>query len=605
MDQSFLSLGDMITFIGLIVAVYQLAKPRYVLIWKLSSKLLKSLAIILLIAGYLSPLIAIITPDIKNLNIFWATLSLGQLLQVVGFLLITFGSLVVAYIYSRFNRSHLLTVLPKFKPTMHKYPKKNWRVFNFQLERSKFVTTRSAKKFYRITSVYLVRGHVEEVVEVIHYNLKSLISSAQQYSPDRFRVDDDAERKPAKQNGSNYTFETLYQILTDDIAMKHVCTSNRPFLHAIVWADSNYNGWHRNELSSILHSSIVKHLAINHGSYLYTQKDTHNGSARFANIYDLLTDDEVVKRQHIIPGQLTWNVSKSDVPLDEYAEALFQLAERMIDSYKRQPNGELLSNIRAILDQLFGSMSGVSRILAFDKDIPKSVTTNFLIKLNTAMHTGLLFKDDDPDNFKTNDAEIKSKNEQHTFDQKTLTGLLAHKVYDLIEDLIVLFRDTTDPDDELRRTIYSFVRLHVETPVAQRYEELLWERLFDKAVEGKLEIASNIQGFHPNVLRFMIGWLAPNGSFLDKVGADARNRLMGIMANELKDVLLNDKKMSNDEPMIDVLLPQNVKAVPNKKNKTVKYYRVDEKGKRKLIDLKAKTTVASASDIAKKPRKRK
>jgi hypothetical protein len=98
MDLSFLSLGDMLTFIGLIVAVYQLAKPRYVLVWKLSSVLLKSLATILLIGGYLSPLAAIIAPEVKDLHILWMTLSLGELLQTVGFLLITLGSLIVIYI---------------------------------------------------------------------------------------------------------------------------------------------------------------------------------------------------------------------------------------------------------------------------------------------------------------------------------------------------------------------------------------------------------------------------------------------------------------------------------------------------------------------------
>jgi hypothetical protein len=148
--------------------------------------------------------------------------------------------------------------------------------------------------------------------------------------------------------------------------MKHICTNNRPFLHAIVWHENQYSGWRNNEFSRILYSNLVKHLAINHDSYLYTQKDTSSGSARYANIYDLLTNDKIIRRQHIIPSQLTWSVSKTSVPLDEYADALFKLAERMIDSYKKKSHTELLSNIRAILNQLFGDTSGVSRVVGFD-----------------------------------------------------------------------------------------------------------------------------------------------------------------------------------------------------------------------------------------------
>jgi hypothetical protein len=170
---------------------------------------------------------------------------------------------------------------------------------------------------------------------------------------------------------------------------------------------------------------------------------------------------------------------------------------------------------------------------------------------------------------------------------------LAHKVYDLIEDLTVLFRRTDNPDEELRYAVHYFISLHVDTTVANRYQELLWERLFDKAVEGKLEIASNLQGFYPNVLRFIIYYLAPRSNFRNKTCADARNRLMGIMANELKDALLNDKKMSNDEPMKDVLLPANIKAVPDKKKKTVKYYVVDDRGKEKLMDTSQAATIDS------------
>jgi hypothetical protein len=61
--------------------------------------------------------------------------------------------------------------------------------------------------------------------------------------------------------------------------------------------------------------------------------------------------------------------------------------------------------------------------------------------------------------------------------------------------------------------------------------------------------------------------------------------MKSIMAKELKEALLAGKKMTDDEPMQDALLPSNIEAVINKSKKTVKYYYVDKKGKKTAIDL--------------------
>lgn len=96
----------------------------------------------------------------------------------------------------------------------------------------------------------------------------------------------------------------------------------------------------------------------------------------------------------------------------------------------------------------------------------------------------------------TSDAELKSENTRGTYDQKTLTGLMAHKVFELIEDLTILYQDTDDPDGNLFREAHSYVSLYCETPVASRYEELLWERLWDKAIDGKIEqYSTNMAGY--------------------------------------------------------------------------------------------------------------
>lgn len=591
MFEHYLTLGDMLTFVGLIVAVFQLVKPRYSLIWKLSSNILKSTAITLLVIGYLSPLASILIPDTK---VLWDGLTLDQLLQVAGFVAITLGLLIVVYIYSRFNYCHLVIGVTKHRLHFNKYPKKKWRNLHIQVERKKVITTRSAKKFYRITSLFLVRGHVEEVVEITRLNLKSLVHSARQYTPERFRLPDEETREPAKPNGSNYSYETLYQLLTDQTVMKHVCTNNRFFLHAIVECEiDDSDGSMLNEFASVLYDNLVEHLVLNSNSFLYTQKDANSGSARFANVYDLLTDDKIIRTQRIIPSMLTWNVTKTDVPFDEYTDVLLKLLERMIDSYKKQPgSNELLANIRQAFNQLVGD-DGITRRLAYDKkarqqfedDHIGSMAYKVFSKIHLAVSTGLLYRDDDPDSFKTNEAELKSENKRGAYDQTTLTGLFAYKVYELVEDLTVFFQDTDDPNEGVRRELFNYLTIHVDTPLANRYKDLVYERLFDKAVYGKLEIAANIEGYYPNVLRPLISFLAPFNNHLDDAEARAQVKLMSIMDNALKDALLANKMMTDDKPMKEVLLPSNITVTINKTKKTVKYYHTNSKGKKTLIEL--------------------
>lgn len=591
MNQSLLSLGDMLTFVGLIIAALQLIKPRYSLIWKLSDNLIKTLAVTLLAIGYLLPLVSILVPDTE---VLWDGLTLNSFLQVVGFVAITSGLMILVYIYSRFNYRHLVTVIPKFRFHFQRYPQKKWRNLYFQVERDKIITKNSAKKFYEITSMFLARGYVEEVVEITRHNLKSLVLSAGQYASERFRFPDEENKERPKLNGANYAYEILYQLLTDQAVMKHVCTNNRLFLHAIVECEIDDSGSPRNEFASVLYSNIIEHLVLNSNSFIYTQKDAYNGTARFANVYDLLTDDKIIKRQNIVPSMLTWKVGKTDVPFDEYTDVLLKLLERMVSGYKKQPgNADLLSNIRQIFDQLIGN-NGITRRLAYDKkarehyadDTIRSMGYKVFSKIESALTTDLLFSDDDPNVFKNNNTELKSENKRGAYHQATLTGLFAHKVYELIEDLTVFYRNTDDSDGDLLREAYPYISIDADTPVANRYRELLWEWLFDKAVDGKIkQYSTNIAGYYPNVFRFIVKCLVPFTDYQIEHNQWAVSRLKSIMANELKDALLSGKKMVNGEPMEKVLLSSNVEVEINQEEKTIQYYYVDSKDKKTKIDL--------------------
>lgn len=591
-QQSFLSLGDMLTFIGLIVAVYQLTKPRYLLIWKLSNAILKLLAVLLLSLGYLMPFAAIIAPTVNNIPVFWTELSLSQLLEVSGFASITLGVLIVAFIYSRFNRTHLLFSYNRYKFFFYKYPKKNWLNFQFRVERSKTITTRSAKKFYSITSTFLVRGHIEEVVEMFHANLLPIVRAARQYNPQRFRVNDDSDNMEEKVIGSNYAFEMMLQLLTDDAVMRHICTANRPFLHRIVWSEINTsNGAMGGEFANILYPNLLEHLLKNSNSFLYGQKDDYNGSARFASIYELLTDDKIISRQHIIPGQLTWQISKTDVPMDAYVEVLAKLLERLIDSYKKNQDQTVLVNIRAIVDQVMGR-NGVTSRIAFDKkareryanDIANSVEANILrtIELNIVHN---LYRHDDPDTFTNNENELAAKNEESEYDHTTLTGFMAHKVCEVIEEMTTLHHSSEYRDDMVRRSIYDFAHSYSNSKLATRFSELVYERLLDKAAYGKLEITPNLKGYYPNVMRGLLDHLTPFGTGRDKVISGAQEKMKYIMGKELKEALLEGRKMNNDELMKDVLIPDSVHVTINKSKKTVTYYSVNSKGKKRKLDI--------------------
>jgi hypothetical protein len=594
MNITALTLGDMLAFVGLIVAALALAKPRYILIWRITKLWIKIVAVVILVIGYASPLISMLVPEINNI---WDGLSLRALIQASGFIAITLGLALVGFIFSGFNYRHLLTQYTKFNTQHHRFPKKKWHNWYLRVERQRVITKRSARKFFRVCSIFVMRGNYEEVAELVRMNMRPLVRSASQYNRYWDRGGDENIERP-KENGSNYSFELLYQLLTDKAFMKHVVTNNRFFIHAIVEAeyDNNEHSYH-NQFGEMMYPELVGHLIYNKDSFLYTQRDTFIGSARFANVYDLITDENITRRQGIFPSQLTWNLEKTDTPLDEYADVLINLLERMINSYKENPGSkDLLDNIRTALKSLVGT-DGVVRRLAYDQMERKaygesgihSQISKVLLHVHTAFSSRLLFNGDDPESFTKNEQELAAKNHRSIYDEDTLTSLMAHACYDLMEDYTVLFSDTDDPDGTMRREAMPFLFQSDTKPLAVLFEKLFWERMFDKAVVGDLEIATNIAGYYPNMLRFIIDYFVPFDSGFHRHNTlnDEINRLKGIMSNELKDALLANKKMG-DKLMKDVLLPPDVKVVMNQKNKTVTYYYVNSKGVRKLVSLKEK-----------------
>jgi len=601
----------MLAFIGLIIAALALAKPRYILIWRITKRWVKATAVTILIIGYLSPFISMLLPDVDG---FWDGLSSQSFIQACGFVVITVGLIIIAYIFSGFNYRHLLTQYTNFNFQHNRFPKKRWRNFYFQIERKKIVTKRSARKFYRVCSIFLMRGNYEEVAELVRMNMHPLVRSASQYDRywERSMSDDSENEKRPKERGSLYSFELLYQLLTDKEFMKYVVINNRFFIHAIVEAEfaSNENSYH-NQFGEMLYPELIGHLIYNRNSFLYTQKDTYNGSARFANVYDLLTDENITRRLKIIPGQLTWNLQKTDTPLDEYADVLINIIERLIKSYKSQPGStDLLDNIRIALKGLVGS-DGIVRRLAYDQMERKaygesgihSQVSKVLLHIHTAFSSRLLFNGNDPESFNKNTNELAAKNHDSIYDEDTLTSLMAHACYDLLEDYTVLFSDTEDPDGTMRRESMPFLFQSDSKPLAVLFEKLLWERMFDKAVKGELEIGTNLDGSYPNMLRFIIDYFVPFDSGYHRhnnLNAEI-NELKRIMSSELRDALLMGKKMSNGEFMKDVLLPPDVKVVVSQKNKTVTYYYVNSKGERKLVSLKEKPKTPTVEASTKPP----
>ncbi len=589
----YLTLGDMLTFFGLILAVIGLIKPWYMLVWSLTNKFIKYTAVSFLAIGYFLPLASVLIHDTKHA--VFDGLTLDHLLQVIGFIAITLGLLIGAYLYTHFNYSHLIKNKTIYKFNFNKYPKNKWTVLNLQIERTRLATTRSAEKFWHVTSEFLARGYIQEVVEVTRVNLKPLVYSALKYYPALpNNLTGQEDKKSPSPNGTNYTFETLYRILTDETVMKHICTKNRFFLHRITDLEVKLGKAYQSELARVLYPNIVKHLVLNQDSFLYTEKDKHNGIARVANVYDMLANDDIVRRQIIIPSQLTWYVSKTDIPLDAYADVISRLLQPIIESYKKQPNNKVLQNIRAILDVLMGDLGSLVSIIAGDRkarrryadDITNSVEANII----RTIHLNIIndfFKDSDPDSFKNNTKEIKAENKKNIFEQDTFTGLVAQEVYELIESLTILFENVTEPDENMRQVLVEYLLLNrTNSQVYDRYKDLIFERLFDKAVYGKFDNASNIQGYYPNVLRHLIGLLA-SLNHIDNFESQAQTKLKSIMAKELKDAILNETKMHDKEetPVQEALLPSNIKVKINKREKEVKYYLFDNRGNKELIDL--------------------
>jgi len=105
-----------------------------------------------------------------------------------------------------------------------------------------------------------MRGNYEEVAEIVRYNMRPLVSSASQYSQGWNPLYQTSPKQPKpKDQGSNYAYELMYQLLTDKAFMKHVVTSNRLFIHEIVGSEYQPNEHsYNNDFANILYPNLVE-----------------------------------------------------------------------------------------------------------------------------------------------------------------------------------------------------------------------------------------------------------------------------------------------------------------------------------------------------------
>lgn len=601
MELSYLNLGDMLTFIGLVIAIIQLAKPRYKLIWKLSSVGIKIPIILCFSVGYLCPLFSLLMSSDGFILFHIIAIDPG-IMQISGFVFITLGVLLLAYtIMSSYHTRRLIKIRPKIELRFLRYHTGIKRIFDLNVSVSFVCSLRSMKKFYRITSEFLLTENIVDYVWVINRNLKRLVRSACRYSPYGREID---SKNVKSADDSCYAFELFLHMLTDDRIMKYICTDDYAFLSNIIYFENkyyiNFYDGSKCEFGHELYSNIVRHLLINQDSFAYRQLNINYGSARISNIYELITQNKITSRERILPSLLTYDVAKHDVALEKYAESLAVLFGLILVDYKNKPKkasnlmgDQRLINMHDILNDTMGHFDGVLTRLVTNKryrqeyaDDPVNSTIAKILSAIKIKIIGYAFLDKDPDSFKKCNFEIHSVNDKDAHFPQAFTSLMAEKMYDFIEAVSILNSESKD-DFTLREAVYGAVTIvHSKLEIADHYRQLLYERLFDKSFIGDLSIGSNIDGYYPVVLKALMAYLLPFFPSRDETDLIAYNRLIGYMKNELSEAIIGKKKMRDEKLMKDVLLPSSISVrITGRK---VHYYHTDRKGKKTEIKLEKK-----------------
>jgi|GEM_PF-1115969 len=500
----FLSLGEAIASVAILLAVYQFRKDRGLIALQMRPYL-RPLIIVTMICGLvltsISPFILVERPCyIFQLSIFW---------QVIAGLLIVF-SFVFLFIKTRTKR---------------------------------LFTPNTADRFYSVLVHELSRPSDERIDTILETFL------------DNFdEICKTAKNRDAK--GQGYAVALLDVVLGESSIINVLTTKRLDALHYILYVIEKYE-LSRDEARGLL--PIIKNLFKDHSSYLYKHLDT-NGLALSSNLYEQLFGSA-----HILNNFDPFNYPCLDYQMSqktdtESLEVVTKALSTSIETYLKtgSVSPRAINAGLSHLSEIFGSLC--SKI---QREKPKYFVESDWWLINTISHFlghDYAFLAYQEQLNETVTEQEKTATEASFYSDATINDGIAATIYKAFEQLASVSSEETIDDvyhivlGLLHGMMYEY---EYKTGYRMPFETKLWEQI------GRNVLEQTYPAVLPIYLSFMGFVLASDTTRTGWVGEQAE-RMRRLLYVDLKPLLDSKQKMINGDEMEKTLLPSYMKYTGGK-----------------------------------------
>lgn len=500
----FLSAGEAIASVAILLAVYQFRKSRGSIAFKVREYVLPVVFVTMLCGvglTFISPFILVERPYyIFQLSVFW---------QVIAGILIAFS---IIFLFLKSTSKGLFTKV-------------------------------TANKFYYVLVAELSRPSPERVDIILDTFLENFDRICEMAKNDN----DDVR---------SYARALLDVVLGEGSMVDMISTKRLDALHYILYTIGKYE-LDRNHVRGL--SPIIKNLFNDHGSYLYKHLDV-NGLALSSNLYDQLFGSPLILNNFkpFVYPSINYQMSKK-IGTEEI-EITLKALSTAIETYLKSESvsARSINDGLSHLSTIFGNLC-----IKIQREKPEHFVESDWWLLNTISHflghdyAFIAYQDQLNDS--VTEAEKRST-EASFYSDATINDGIAAAIYKAFEQLTYVMTDENIDDvyHIVLNLMYGMMyQYEYKTGYRDPFERVLWEQI------GRNVIEQTYPAVLPIYLSFMGLVLTSDNQRLGWVGEQAE-RVRRLLYIDLKPLLDSKQKMVNGDDMEKALLPSYMKYVGGK-----------------------------------------
>lgn len=510
------SMGEAVAAVGVFLAVVQLADPIRRIALRINKRL-RNVGTGLLIAGFLSILVASIIPHLTfnskliSYPIFW---------EVIGYMCFLIAPLIYFYATSKIRRL--------FKPKLKR-----------------------ARDFYFALLDALANGqpaYIEAVTRIFANNIEELTKAAKELSP--FGVFSEDREIPKELEYAKYASDLIEIVLSEQKVAELLATQRIDILFVVLTAIKENDLRSYSAINGV--EKIFEALYESPNSHLYNQLE-RSGLTLYAPLYEFLFADDglfFVSHMHALSAWNRYGVKDSVQETEGYTKVYIEALETAVNKYGfsyASPFQELNNALSKLKDHA----EKIARLE--DKNERGKLSTNSLIMMAIETYLGHTFPlsyKDAVEKGTATDYEISASSNSRGY------GSLTNEYAKVLAKFFEVFYLSGNDDENVRMQVHSLtsevVPIHDDGSLYENIRTRFFEHIWKK-------IKDNVErGHYPVVIRYYLQEFNGEDTSQPQWRKDERNRLYAYMKTEVVPRLFKKELMLGGGLKEDKLLPDTI-----------------------------------------------